>query len=110
MSRTVGMKLPRAGVEAKVLAATAGSGAGAAIVTFLLWLLGVECWGASASAVHAPAAIAAVPGPVSGLVAIVVTAGAAAVAGYAAPHTPRPAVPGPSPAPTGSVITPPVGG
>ena len=102
---------PRAGVEAKVLAATAGSGAGAAIVTFLLWLLGVEFWGASASAVRAPAAIAAVPGPVSGLVAIIVTAGAAAVAGYAAPHTPRPAVvvPGPTPGPAGSVITPPVG-
>ena len=95
-----------------MLAATVGSGAGAAIVTFLLWLLGVEFWGASASATHAPAAIAAVPGPVSGLVAIIVTAGAAAVAGYAAPHTPRPAatVPNTPTGPAGSVITPPVGG
>ncbi len=77
-------------IEAKVIAAAAGSGLGAAVGTFLLWALGATVWGAPADAGHAATAAAAVPEPVGALLVIVVGILGAAVAGYAAPHTPRP--------------------
>ncbi len=80
----------RAGIEVKVIAGAAGGGGGAAFGTFVIWLLGVLVWGAPSSASHAGDAIAAVPVPVSGLIAILVAAAASAMAGYAAPHTSRP--------------------
>jgi len=77
-------------IETKVLAAMIGGGGGAALSTFLLWLLGVVFWGASSAAGDAATAIASVPQPVSGLIVILLSAGLAAVGGYAAPHTSRP--------------------
>jgi len=104
-------------IEAKVIAAAAGSGLGAAVGTFLLWALGATVWGAPADAGHAATAAAAVPEPVGALLVIVVGILGAAVAGYAAPHTPRPdlsqqpvAVPAEPaaspPAPTGATAAP----
>lgn len=77
-------------IETKVIAATAGSGFGAACSSFLLWDLGVNFWGVSNTAGAAGAAIAAVPAPVSVVVALLVSAGCTALAGYATPHTHRP--------------------
>lgn len=76
-------------IETKVIAATAGSGAGAAIGTFLLWLLGVTLWHASGSATAAANAVAAVPQPVADLVPIILSAIGGFVGGYLAPHTVR---------------------
>lgn len=77
-------------IERKVYAATLGTGAGAAVSAFLLWVLGVMFWGADASAAAAGDAIAAVPSPVAGMVAMVITAGGAFLSGYLAHHTERP--------------------
>jgi len=76
-------------IETKVIAATAGSGFGAAISSFLLWELGVNFWGASNIADAAGTAIAAVPAPVSVVVALLVSAGCTVLAGWVAPHTHR---------------------
>lgn len=80
-------------VEAKVLAATVGSGAGSAVGTFLLWLLGVLVWHQPDGADKAGDAIGAVPSPVAGLLLVVVSAAGAAVAGWLAPHTHVPPLP-----------------
>jgi hypothetical protein len=77
-------------IETKVIAAAAGAGGGGAVSGFVLWLLGVLFWGAPSDANHAAQAAAAVPGPVSALVAVVLVILGAFLAGYAAPHTPRP--------------------
>lgn len=77
-------------VESKVIAATAGSGLGAALSAFLLWLVGVLAFGASSAADQVPKALAAVPEPVGALLAILVAIGGAFIGGYAAPHTHRP--------------------
>lgn len=76
-------------IETKVIASTAGSGAGAAVASFALWLLGVMFFGAPAAADHAGAAVGAVPSPVSVLVGVTLTAVGGFVTGYAAPHTGR---------------------
>jgi hypothetical protein len=76
-------------VETKVVAATVGSGGGAAIGTFGLWLLGVTVWHESNAADNASNAIAAVPAPVSGLLLLVVAGVGAYVSGWLAPHTSR---------------------
>jgi len=80
-------------VEAKVLAATIGSGAGGAVGTFTLWLLGVLVWHQPSAADKAGDAIGAVPSPVAGLLLVVVSAIGAAFAGWLAPHTHSPAQP-----------------
>ena len=77
-------------IETKVIAAASGSGLGAAVGTFLLWLLGVTIWGVPFDATSAPRAVAAVPEPVGALLVIVVAVVGAGLAGYAAPHSPRP--------------------
>ena len=77
-------------VEAKVYAALAGGGIGGALGSFLLWLLGVSVWHVSSSAPQSAAANAAVPPPVADLLLILLPGGLAWLAGYLAPHTPRP--------------------
>jgi hypothetical protein len=77
-------------LETKVIAAAAGSGLAAALSAFLLWLVGVLAFGASSGADQVPKALAAVPEPVGGLLAILVAIGGAFIGGYAAPHTHRP--------------------
>ncbi len=77
-------------VESKVYAATLGSGAGAILSGFLLWVLGVTFWHSGSSATNAVAAAAAVPAPVAALVALVLTIGGTFASGFAAPHTSRP--------------------
>jgi hypothetical protein len=103
-----------ANVETKVIAASAGGGGGAAVSAFVLWLLGVTVWGQSADAGKASAALAAVPSPVSAIVAVVLSLAGAGLAGYLAPHTSRadlgdltPVVVDATPAPAASVFTPP---
>lgn len=75
------MSWPR-NTRAKVLAAAAGAGFGAALGTFLTWLLGVTVWGASFTAENADVALAAVPAPVSALLVSIVSAGASFTGGY----------------------------
>ena len=77
-------------VETKVIAGAAGAGGGAAVSAFLLWLMGCLVWGASWDADNADTAIGSVPWPVSGLLGLVLTVAGSAVAGWLAPHTPRP--------------------
>ena len=77
-------------IETKVIAATAGSGLGAALSAFFLWIVGVFAFGASFAADQVPKALAAVPEPVGALLAILVAILGAFVGGYAAPHTHRP--------------------
>jgi hypothetical protein len=76
-------------IETKVWAAVAGSGVGASVSAFLLWILGVTVWGQSNAADKAVNAITAVPAPVAGLLTVAVTILGTFVSGYAAPHTTR---------------------
>lgn len=76
-------------IETKVIAAVAGATGGSALATFLLWLIGVLCFGGSTSASAAVEAAQKVPGPVSGLLLMVLAAAGAGVGGYSAPHTDR---------------------
>jgi len=77
-------------IESKVIAATGGSGAGAVLASFVLWLLGVTVWHVGFAADKAEQAVAAVPSPVAGLILLIVSALGALGAGYAAPHTHQP--------------------
>jgi len=77
-------------IESKVIAATGGSGAGAVLASFVLWLLGVTVWHVGFAADKAEQAVAAVPSPVAGLILLIVSALGALGAGYAAPHTSQP--------------------
>ena len=98
-------------IETKVIAATAGSGLGAALSAFFLWIVGVFAFGASSSADQVPKALAAVPEPVGALLAILVAILGAFVGGFAAPHTHRPDLTTPLEAvlttTTGTVVTAP---
>lgn len=76
-------------IETKVIASLSGAGAGAAFSQFLLWMLGVTVWDAPNSAGSAVDAVAAVPSPVAVLISVVVSAVAAGVSGWLAPHTPN---------------------
>ncbi len=69
-------------VSPKVIAATAGAGVGAAVTTMTLWFLGVMVWRADSSAAAAAEAVAAVPAPVSGLIALVIPTVLAGLASY----------------------------
>lgn len=80
-------------IESKVYAGTLGTTAAAAVSAFTLWALGVLIWGASADSASATDAVAAVPGPVAGLVAILLPAIGSFVGGYIAKHTQRPDLP-----------------
>lgn len=88
--------------ETKVVAGAAGSGAGAALGTFTLWLLGVTVWHVPNTADKAGDAIGAVPTPVAALLLLVVSAFGSYLAGYLAPHSFRPA-----PTPAAVVDVPP---
>lgn len=77
-------------VEAKVYAATIGGGAGAIVSAFLVWLLGVLVWDAPSTSAAAAEAVAAVPGPVTAIVGLIITVGSTFLGGYLARHTPRP--------------------
>lgn len=87
-------------VESKVYAATIGTGAGAVVAAFVIWLLGVIIWHAPFTSVGATEAAAAVPAPVTGIVALAITVGGTFLGGYRAKHTPRPPEP---PAPDAAV-------
>jgi len=80
----------KAPVEAKVYAATIGTGAGAVVSAFIVWLLGVIVWRAPFTAPGAAEAVASVPGPVTAIVGLVITVGSSFIGGYWAKHTPRP--------------------
>ena len=100
------MKAP---IEAKVIAAAWGAGLGGASSTFILWLLGFLCWGASPAADKATDAVAAVPQPVAALIFIAVASLGAGLGGYEAPHTDRPdlkAVPEAPSAPVEPTVAP----
>jgi hypothetical protein len=93
-------------IETKVIAAAAGSGLGAALSAFLLWVLGITAFGASSAADQVPKALAAVPEPVGALLAILVAIGAAGIGGYVAPHTHRPDLATPLEAVLSAVVAP----
>lgn len=76
-------------IETKVYAATAGFIGSSAVASFAIWLLGAWLWDAGFGADRVNDAIAAVPGPVSALVLLVLGAAGTFVGGYVAPHTPR---------------------
>jgi hypothetical protein len=78
-------------IEGKVWAGTVGSGAGATVSAFTLWLLGVTIWHAPSTSEAAGIAVTSVPLPVAGIVALLITVGGTFVAGYMAKHTVRPA-------------------
>lgn len=86
-------------IEQKVLAAVIGSGIGAALSQFLIWLLGVLVWHAPGGAEGATAAMAAVPGPVTGLVTAVFVVVGTFILAYRAEHTARPDLAKSEPAP-----------
>lgn len=69
-------------VSPKAIASTSGAGIGAALATLLNWSLGVTVWGASGDAAGVTGAIAAVPTPVSAVVAIIIPAAVAAISGW----------------------------
>lgn len=75
--------------EMKVIAAAAASGLGGVISTLVVWWMGVQFWGSSASASAATEAMAAVPPQVSSVVVAFVSLFCAGAAGYLAPHTSR---------------------
>jgi len=77
-------------IEAKVYAAAVGTGTGAIVAAFITWILGVTVWGAGFDATSATDAIAAVPGPVVGVIGLAITVGGSFLGGYAADHTTRP--------------------
>lgn len=72
----------KAPVESKVKAATVGAGAGAAIGTFIDWL--VDAY------VITPHHLDGNPAPVTALITLATSAAVAYVLGYLAKHTPRP--------------------
>lgn len=72
-------------VENKVIGATAGGGAGAALSTAALWALGVYAWHAPNTAAGNDAAIASVPQAVAALVPIFFAAVGALIGGYVLP-------------------------
>jgi hypothetical protein len=76
--------------EAKVWAGTVGSGVGATVGSFVVWILGVLLWHASSDADQATSAIGSVPAPVAAMVFLAITVGSTYVGGYLAKHTPRP--------------------
>jgi hypothetical protein len=76
-------------IETKVWAAIAGGVGGGALVTLVLWMLGVSIWHVSDTASSSAAATAAVPPAVANVLILVVPAVLAGVAGWLAPHTPR---------------------
>lgn len=69
-------------VSPKVIAASAGAGAGGVISTFVLWLLGVTYWHEPNGADNVAKALAAVPSPVAAIITLVIGALVAAVAGW----------------------------
>jgi hypothetical protein len=79
-------------IETKVIAAPLGTTIGLTVGAFIVWLLGVLIWHAPDTADHASFATASVPGPVQALVVFVLGLAGTAIAGYLAPHTPRPPV------------------
>jgi hypothetical protein len=79
----------RAPIETKVVAATGSAAYGAALSTFVVWLLGVTVWGAPDDADHAAKAVLAVPAPASVLIVLGITGGATWIGSYLARHTPR---------------------
>lgn len=76
-------------IETKVIAATTGSGVGAAIGVFIIWLLGVLVWHGSSTSAEVANTMAAVPTPVADLILIAISVGSAFLGGYVAPHTHR---------------------
>lgn len=82
-------------VETKTIAAPAGAGGGAVVSGFVLYLLGVIAYNASATANSGADAVGAVPAPVTAFTVFVLATIGAWVASYLAPHTSRTVVDAP---------------
>jgi hypothetical protein len=80
----------KAPVEGKVWGATVGTGAGAVVGAFLVWLLGVIITGSPLTSDAESDAVAAVPFRVAAFIFLLVTVGGSFIGGYRAKHTPRP--------------------
>lgn len=74
-------------ISPKLYAAAAGAGGGAAVNEFVVWLLGVTVWNAPYDAGSYEQAVAAVPEPVAGMVAVVLVAAGVLLGAYMAPGT-----------------------
>ena len=69
-------------ISPKAIASTTGAGAGALVATLANWILGIVIWDAGSSAEEVAEALAAVPTPVAGIIALVAPAVCAAVSGW----------------------------
>jgi hypothetical protein len=69
-------------ISPKAIASTTGSGLGAVVGGLVTWILGVVVWGESAAAANVTDAIAAVPGPVSAAIVLVIPVGLAGIFGW----------------------------
>jgi hypothetical protein len=76
--------------ESKVFGGSIGGGSGAIVTTFVLWILGVTVWNAPSTSDASAFAVAAVPGPVSAFIGLLLIVGGAFFGGWLAKHTPRP--------------------
>jgi hypothetical protein len=76
-------------ISPKVIASTAGAGVGAALSALVIWILGVTVWDQAGGADSVNAAMAAVPAPVSNIIALLITAAVAAVSGWRVTDTHR---------------------
>lgn len=68
----------------KVIAASVGAGTGTVVSTLLLWVIGVMFYDVPASAERVSEAVAAVPSPIAGALALALTVAGAGGAGYRA--------------------------
>lgn len=73
----------------KVIASTAGGGAGAAFGTLAVYVIGVFCPGGSFDASTVDKTLAAVPWPIAAVVPILLAAAGAYLSGHHAPHQAR---------------------
>ena len=76
-------------VSPKVVAASVGAGTGSVISTLVLWIIGVVFYDVPASAERVSEAMAAVPSPVTGVIALALTIAGAGGAGYRVPDPER---------------------
>lgn len=69
-------------ISPKVIAASVGAGTGSVVATLVLWIIGVVFYGVPATAERVSDAMAVVPSPIAGFLALLLTAAGAGGAGY----------------------------
>ncbi len=69
-------------ISPKIVAASAGAGAGAVVSTLILWIIGVVAYHIPADAESVSAAVAAVPSPITAAIGLLLVIAGAAIPGY----------------------------